>query len=82
LQLQVCKFLSFKVKDEVRRKSFDVAIDLLIEALGSHPIHRSQIAIEQNAVAANTHDARNDIGWNEIGRRAHGGRSCGDRRRS
>lgn len=45
------------MKNEVRRKSFNVAIDLLIKTLGCNAIHRCQIVIEQNALASNTHNA-------------------------
>jgi hypothetical protein len=39
------------MKNEIRREALDVAIDLLIETCGRHAIDRSQVGVQQYALA-------------------------------
>jgi len=76
LQLQVRKLLRLKVKNEVRRETLDVPVDLLIQPFGRYAVHLSEIRIEQRTLAPDAHNARNDIRLIKLGRRAHRRSSC------
>jgi len=52
MRLQVAELLGIEFKNEVRRKTFAVAPDLLVQTTCFHAIERGQVSIKQYLLSA------------------------------